>query len=254
MLPREAIELTGRLMFRWVRIALAVLSAAIALFIALGLVLAPPPKIAVVVVLAIASALLLWLAWALRLPHTAQISQPLIQARLAGAKGKRQRTTHPESSDPRPVDILFFERSSEPERPQARNARPPNISNPTETIEEDRTGTATENQRYAVEQLGLNIDVRELSIEQAHGILSARNYVRGVIHRLDLSTAANTKLLERELATFIINRPPLLDRAIAWSDRSFARGRAEFASPRRDEHWNAVVAEANRLLTSRAMR
>ena len=106
---------------------------------------------------------------------------------------------------------------------------------------------ATENQRKAVSLLGFGTPER-IFLDQAHALLSARSYAEVVLYGTGRSLDDKlSRYIEARLTAFIVTHRDLRRRAIAWSDQHFARGRAEVASPKQDEHWDKVVAEAKRL-------
>jgi hypothetical protein len=106
---------------------------------------------------------------------------------------------------------------------------------------------ATENQRKAVARLGFGTPER-IFLDQAHALLSARSYAEVVLYGTGRSLDDKlSRYIEARLTAFIVTHRDLRRRAIAWSDQHFARGRAEVASPKQDEHWDKVVAEAKRL-------
>jgi hypothetical protein len=107
---------------------------------------------------------------------------------------------------------------------------------------------ATENQRSAVARLGFGPPPQQLFRDEAHALLSARNYSEGVLHRIGKSIESHaSRQILTGLITFIVTDPALRQRAVDWSSRSFVRGGAEFASSKQDEHWDKVVGEAKRL-------
>jgi hypothetical protein len=247
MLTKANLEVAGQKLLLLLRRSFAILLAMAALFIGLGLLLSPPKELAVGIVLLVflcafaVGAFMLW-------PHASRyIASTSIEARL-GKFAEASCTRSLERAD----------------RLTIRNEHPqPNPLSSREQIElptlsdlilalndfSHEDGPATENQRAAVERLGLGEPPIDLSFEQAHALLSARNYVRGVLYRVGQSLdRENWHQFETHLVAFVAKNPPLLTRAIAWSDRSFARGRGEIPTPKRDEYWDAVVIEAKRLL------
>ena len=107
---------------------------------------------------------------------------------------------------------------------------------------------ATENQRKAVARLGFGTPPERIFLDQAHALLSACTYCEGALHRIGRSLDDQlSRQIEARLIAFVVIHRDLRQRALAWSDRSFTRGRAEVASPKQDEHWDKVVAEAKRL-------
>ena len=104
---------------------------------------------------------------------------------------------------------------------------------------------ATEMQRNAIERLALGRPPNDMSFEQASAILSARSYAEGVLNSMGLRHSF--RVLQSNLIAYVVADRPLLERAIAWSDRSYARQSSSPPAPRRDEHWKKLIAEAQRL-------
>ena len=105
--------------------------------------------------------------------------------------------------------------------------------------------SATEMQRNSIERLALGRPPEDISFEQASAILSARSYAESVLNSMGLRHSF--RLLQGNLIAFIVADRLLLERAIAWNDRSYARRSESAPAPRRDEHWKKLVAEARRL-------
>ena len=107
---------------------------------------------------------------------------------------------------------------------------------------------ATENQRNALARLGFGPLPEQIFRDQAHALLSARNYSECVLRRIGMSVDYHaSRQILASLIALIVTDPALRQRAVGWSSRSFVRSGAEFASPKQDEHWDKVVAEAKRL-------
>ena len=103
-------------------------------------------------------------------------------------------------------------------------------------------GTATESQVEAVERLLKCKLSFEISDEQAHLLLSARNYTQAVIRTLERDGKFFPGDVQILGVATIMKNPSLRDYVGSWSDRQFSRG-ADPDNPRlrRTEEFLAVV-------------
>lgn len=114
---------------------------------------------------------------------------------------------------------------------------------------------ASEKQYAAISDLGFGDPPSNISAEEAHYILSARNYARAVVDRISPAAPRSTKhYIIAHLIQFISSDPELLQRAQRWSARSFARGRDGVGTPRADRHWKAVIAECRAFAEKHGMK
>lgn len=112
-------------------------------------------------------------------------------------------------------------------------------------------GTATPRQVAAVQRLGLRGEMPQLARIHAHAILSAREYSEAVIYSLIRQTDGyhGERLIEAYLVAYVISNPPLRDRVLRWSARSFARGGFQtVGKPKHDAHFDDLRQYAAELL------
>lgn len=109
---------------------------------------------------------------------------------------------------------------------------------------------ATERQRAAVRVMEIGIDPADLTADAAHIVLSCRGYAEGVVyaHLGRTGNYLNEREIEGHLACFIIADDDLRERAVKWSNRSYARGSGRPPQPKKDVHFKRVDAEFRRLL------
>lgn len=107
-------------------------------------------------------------------------------------------------------------------------------------------GSATTRQKAAVATLGFERDfANQLSSEQAHVLLSARNYVEAVLDRHwdeNHDHRHPYEAVRKGLMSIIVNEPALRDYVTAWSDREYRSGRDEPQLPRSPEHEQILAA------------
>ena len=151
----------------------------------------------------------------------------------------------PELSEPEPIILS--------KRSEWRSARAtsgwPDLLRHVEDLADD--GPCTERQKAALVDLGLG-EPPSLSKKQASAFLSARSFAEGVIYRRigAINGYPGEREIEAALVSFIVATRPIRDRAIKWNQRSFARGGSSsgIPSPKRDEHFDRVDEELERLL------
>lgn len=107
-------------------------------------------------------------------------------------------------------------------------------------------GKASKAQLGALERLGMGEAPATMTADQAGAILSARAYGAAVADSA-LKDAGKARAILPALIAFIINDHALRDRVIRWNERSFARGGGDKVTPKKDEYWKQVFAEAERL-------
>jgi WYL domain len=111
---------------------------------------------------------------------------------------------------------------------------------------------ATESQRNAAGKLGPAIPFL-LSREQAHALLSARNFAEFTLEEVGFRSDDDRWLSARaQLITFIVADPSLRKRITQWSNRSFSRRGEGRPRPTRDAQVQQIIEKAAQLAATAA--
>jgi hypothetical protein len=268
----------GRLALRFLRYGVSIIVSIAGCFFALGILFAPHSGAIAKTVLAVVAMVLFYITVKLWPHRTRRVTIASIEGRLGTRfphDAKRPMRALLETNNTK-LSVLIPQQAAEPllrEGPlldsesryntitivERHTAKPVSKLSGLPTLDDlirsidwpaGSMEPATDNQCYAIDNLGFGTSTIEISREQAHALLSARQYACGVLQRVGPALEEDDwNLIEASLVAFVATDAALRKRATEWSNRSYARGAGAMPSPRKDEHWDKVVSEAKRLVS-----